>query len=129
MPSTNKLDKPALGYISNEIPRLDAYYFLGDAGAVTLKGIYIRGDGKQTGIAVSTSIPLADAVNNPVQVGTSIPTDAIGFIGNLSGAVRMGLNLGATSDTALFNDLKANYANYPLVAAGNALNFGSVAVV
>lgn len=129
MPSTNKLDKPAIGYISNEIPRLDAYYFLGDAGAVTLKGIYIRGDGKQTGIAVSTSILIGDTVNNPVQVGTSIPADAVGFIGNLSGAVRMGLNLGSTNDATLFADLKANYANYPLVAAGNALNFGSVAVI
>lgn len=116
------------GYISNECPRIDAYWLLGDASSVTVKGIFVRRDGKQTGIAISTTVPIGDATNNPVQLG-AIPEDAVGFIGNTSGGLRMGLNLGPVVDTALFNDLKANFANYPLVAAGSALNFGSVAVV
>lgn len=116
------------GYISNECPRIDAYWLLGDASSVTVKGIFVRRDGKQTGIAISTTVPIGDGTINPVQLG-AIPEDAVGFIGNTSGGLRMGLNLGPVVDTALFNDLKANFANYPLVTAGNALNFGSVAVV
>ena len=115
--------------VSAEVPAIEWYYLLGDAGAVTAKGYFVRSDGKQTGASVNTAIPLADGVNNPVQLATSIPTDAVGFIGNLSGGVRWGLNYGATNDAALFADLKANYANYPLVAAGNSLSFGAVAVV
>jgi hypothetical protein len=131
MPFSNQFKNPEgiQGYISNECPRIDAYWLLGDAGSVTIKGFFVRRDGKQTGVAISTTVPIGDTVNNPVQIAATIPEDAVGFIGNTSGGLRMGLNLGATTDTALFNDLKANYGNYPLIAAGNALNFGSVAVV
>jgi hypothetical protein len=131
MPFTNQFKNPEgiSGYISNECPRVDAYWLLGDAGSVTIKGFFVRRDGRQTGLSVSTTVPVGDTSNNPVQIASTFPEDAVGFIGNTSGGLRMGLNMGATADAALFNDLKANSANYPLIAGGNALNFGSVAVV
>lgn len=114
-------------YTSNECPDIVHYWLLGDSSSVTVKGIFINKSGKQTGVAVSTTVPVGDTVNNPVQLATAIPTDAVGFIGNTSASLRFGLY--STLDTTEATDFKANYAKYPLLEAGNALNFGSVAVV
>ena len=123
-----------LSFISNECPDISHYWLLGDSGSVTVKGIFINRFGKQTGAAITTSVPTGDTVNNPVQLATAIPADAVGFIGNTTGGLRFGL-YGANDVTAVggattvASDFKANFASYPLLAAGNALSFGSVAVV
>ena len=113
--------------VTNEIANLEFNWFLGDAGSVTIKGIFINKYGQQTGVAISTTILIGNASNPPQQISTSIPSDAIGFIGNTSGGLRMAIY--ASGATALVSDFTNNYGNYPLLAAGNALNFGSVAVV
>ncbi|MEI8282396.1 MAG: hypothetical protein WCG75_08325 [Armatimonadota bacterium] len=123
-----------LSFVSNECPDILHYWLLGDTGSVTLKGIFINRYGKQTGAAISTTVPVGDTVNNPVQISTSIPADAVGFIGNTSGGLRFGLFVAgemtvAGGSTTITSDFKANFGSYPFVAAGNALNFGSVAVV
>ena len=123
----SKSNASNLSFISNECPDIVHYWFLGDSGSVTLKGIFINRFGKQTGAAIATTIPVGDTVNNPVQISTSIPADAVGFIGNTTGGVRFGLY--AAGEPTIPADFKANFASYPLLAAGNALNFGSVAVV
>jgi hypothetical protein len=121
-------------YTSNECPDILHYWLLGDSSSVTVKGIFINRSGKQTGAAVSTTVPIGDTVNNPVQIATAIPADAVGFVGNTSASLRFALYaIGDTTDssgsTTVASDFKANYAKYPLLEAGNALNFGSVAVV
>ena len=129
-----KSNASTLSFISNECPDIAHYWLLGDSGSVTVKGIFINRFGKQTGPAVSTTVPLADTVNNPVQISTTIPSDAVGFIGNTSGGLRIGI-FGANDvttpggSTTLASDFKANFASYPLLAAAMALCFGSVAVV
>ena len=130
----SKSNASTLSFISNECPDIVHYWLLGDSGSVTLKGIFINRSGKQTGAAISTTIPTGDTVNSPVQIATAIPTEAVGFIGNTTGGVRFALY--SPSDvttpngaTTIAADFKANFAAYPLLAAGNALNFGSVAVV
>ena len=123
-----------LSFISNECPDISHYWLLGDSGSVTVKGIFINRFGKQTGAAVSTTVPVGDTVNSPVQLATAIPTDAVGFIGNTSGGLRFGLysandvtTVGGATTVA--SDFKANFASYPWLSAANALSFGSVAVV
>lgn len=129
-----------IGHVSGKCPAIQSYWLLGDAGAVTLKGIFVCKDGRQVGPAVNTSIPLGDGTNNPVQIATSFPavSDAqrvpVGFIGNLSGAARVAIydatdSTTASGASAVSADFKSNYANYPLLAAGNGIVFGSVAVV
>ncbi len=121
-------------FVSNECPDIIHYWLLGDSSSVIIKGIFINRFGKQTGAAVSTTIPAGDTINNPVQLATNIPADAVGFIGNTTGGVRFGL-YGANDvtvvggATTVASDFKANFASYPLLAAGNGLSFGSVAVV
>ena len=123
-----------LSFISNECPDISHYWLLGDSGSVSVKGIFINRNGKQTGAAVSTSVPTGDTINNPAQLATTIPLDAIGFIGNTTGGLRFALYgandvTTAGGATTVASDFKANFGSYPLLAAGNALNFGSVAVV
>ena len=122
-----------LSFISNECPDIVHYWLLGDSGSVTVKGIFINRFGKQTGAAISTTVPAGDTVNNPVQLSTSIPAGAVGFIGNTSGGLRFGLyglnEVTAVGGPTVASDFKANFASYPLLAAGNGLSFGSVAVV
>ena len=113
--------------ISNEIAPIEYNWFLGDAGSVTVKGIFVNKYGIQTGVAISTTILVGNASNPPQQLATSIPSDAVGFIGNTSGGLRQAIY--ASGTTALVTDFTANYASYPLIASGNALNFGAVAVV
>ena len=112
---------------TNEIAPLEYNWFLGDAGSVTVKGIFIDKYGKQTGVAISTTVLIGNASNPPQQITTAIPADAVGFIGNTSGALRQAIYAAGTS--ALVTDFTNNYANYPLIASGNALNFGAIAVI
>jgi hypothetical protein len=121
-------------FVSNECPDIAHYWLLGDAGSVTVKGIFINRFGKQTGAAISTTAPFGDTINNPVQIAVAIPGDAVGFIGNTSGNLRMALYsvndfTDASNAVTVASDFKANFAKYPLVATGNSLTFGSVAVV
>ena len=130
----SKSNASNISFISNECPDIVHYWLLGDAGAVTVRGIFINRTGKQTGAAITTTAPVGDTVNNPVQIAAAIPADAVGFIGNTTGGLRFALYgaadfTDATNTSTVASDFKANFAKYPLLAAGNALNFGSVAVV
>lgn len=128
------LNPQIVNHVSGKCPNIVNYWMLGDAGSVTVKGIFVTREGRQTGAGVSQTILIGNGSNPPQQIWTTIPVDAVGFVGNTSGAVRMALY--KTGDvtvpggaTLVLTDFTANFANYPLIATGNALNFGSVATV
>lgn len=135
-----------ISYISAECPDVRNYYMLGDAGAVTLTGVMLNGAGDQKWISVSLTIPVKSAtITSPVNLGTLIAAfllaasasnqsldDFCGFVGNLTGGIRWtSIDPRQTSAalTILSNDFRDNPDRYPLLAAGNSLRFGSVAVV
>ena len=110
----SKSNASTLSFISNECPDIVHYWLLGDSGSVTLRGIFINRAGKQTGAAISTTVPVGDTVNNPVQISTAIPTEAVGFIGNTTGNLRFGLYSASEfttvgGSTMIASDFKANY--------------------
>jgi len=120
--------QPVIGHISADCPDINHYKLLGNGGAATLTGFFVTRSGRQTGIAISRTIPVGNGSNDPVTIGATIPADAVGFIGNLSSAVKWSL-YDATDDTAIAADFKANYANYPNLGAADSLRFGAVAVI
>lgn len=127
MPGQIQTDvQQVVGHISANCTDINYYKLIGNTGATTIKGIFLTRQGRQTGVAVSTTINAAGGA--PVSLATTIPAGAVGFIGNLAGSVKMAL-YDAVDDTALASDFQTNYANYPTIAAGDAIQFGSVAVV
>lgn len=127
MPGQIQTDvQQVVGHVSANCTDINLYKLIGDTSATTIKGIFLTRQGKQTGNAVSTTINAAGGA--PVSLATTIPAGAVGFIGDLAGPVKMAM-YDAVDDTSLASDFTTNYANYPTIAAADAVQFGSVAVV
>ena len=122
-----KNSKPSiLSLIASQRPEMARYLLLGDRGSVTVKGIFINRFGRQTGAEISTTVPHADTVNDPVHLSPQIPSDAVGFVGYASGGLRLGLFDGDDGSVASESDFKANYELYPYLSATTVLCFGAV---
>lgn len=126
--------------ISAEAPDIVHYRLLGVSGAVTVTGIFVNDQGKQVGLAFSTSIAVGNGTNVPQQIvdgtssgQTSIPSTAVGAIINTTGNLYFGLYPNtadiASGSTTFHSDMTTNYARYPIINSGNGLAIGAVAVV
>ena len=157
MPNPFKGGGSGTMFVSAECPDIRNYWFLGDAIAATLTGMFVNDKGDQIGMGVSLAIPVQSAgVTSPVNLATLAATfflandatntmgglhtdsltlnpDAVGFVGNLSANARFStapFNSQVSGRTTAFNnDFKANPSRYPLMTSTNTVIIGSVAKV
>lgn len=109
----------ALADIGGKTPALAWFAFAPVTGSPVLTGFFVDAMGRQTGNRI-TPYTISAAVNFATAVVT-IPANAIGFIGTLSGAVYY--NLSANSDGTRVQDPASGD---PQLAATNLLQLGRV---
>ncbi len=117
---------PVLTNVGGKIAQIENYRFLGVAGSVTVKGIFVDLIGNQTGVSVSTTITIGDASHDPQKLAATIPSDAAGFRGTSSAALYQCFC--PDSDATTIADFKANYANYEVVPASSPFLKGSLSL-
>ncbi len=110
----NKSNHANLVTLEAEVASVDCWWFLGVSGAVTATGFFVNRQGLRTGNAFSTSIAQGNGTNDPVQLSTSIPSDAVGAVVRFNGDVYFDVSGGSAFST----DFESNYARYPRYGAG-----------
>lgn len=106
--------------VAAECADVSAFWFLGSAGTVTATGFFVDRQGRRTGAAFSTSVPLANGSNDPVRLA-AVPDDAVGAIARFSGPVLFDL-----AKDAFGADFKTNYARYPQYPVSTNVAIGRV---
>jgi hypothetical protein len=125
--------------VAAKVSDLDAYYFLGVSGAVTMTGFFVDANGHRArkadgslSVAFSGSIPQGSGGSDGVtfasiaglsgSLAANCP-NAVGWIGTLSGAVYMDIQDSGTPS----GDFKSNASRYPQLSSSNLKTLARVA--